>query len=122
MDSENFDYSVVKSPHISKTFISNNIFEGGEFGFHSVVAITNFSLWENYFTDHSQAGVFSKNAASIIIKSNTFDETKGYSLNVTLDTAAVTEGSNSTIINGNSLGKKNKVSLAGGNNILQLIQ
>lgn len=119
-EDEDFINNIVDYPSISSIYISNNVFEGGEYGFYSELRIRNFAFRDNYFTDHSKAGIYSKNPARIIVTSNIFDETKGYSLNITLEKSAITSDDlYSVIINGNTLGDKNKVSLAGGSNIIQ---
>lgn len=118
VENKDFMDNIVKYPHISSVFISNNIFETGNYGFYNDIRIKNFVIKDNYFGDHSKAGVYSKDAISLIITSNIFNETKGYSLNVTLK-EVVSGELHAVIIEGNTLGRKNRVSLAGGSNIIQ---
>lgn len=118
-EDRDFVDNIVKYPSISSIFISNNIFDGGDYGFHNELQIRNFSFSNNYFARHRKAGIYSKNAVSLIITTNKFNETKGYSVNVTLDKKTLSNDIFSTIINDNELGYKNKVSLAGGKNIIQ---
>lgn len=92
--------------YISMVSVSDNRFVGGQYGLYDTIGVNKGFLRDNVFDGQQEAGIYLEETENMMILSNLFTVlNEAFSLNVS--------GNGCTVIDGNTLGKKNRIQLSG---------